>query len=38
VHLTEELGDTMQLVGDDLFVTNTRDLARGSKRALATPF
>ena len=29
VRLTEELGDTMQLVGDDLFVTNTRDLARG---------
>ena len=29
VRLTEELGDTMQLVGDDLFVTNTRDLSKG---------
>jgi enolase len=29
VRLTQELGDTMQLVGDDLFVTNTNDLARG---------
>jgi enolase len=29
VQLTEELGDTMQLVGDDLFVTNTRDLTKG---------
>jgi enolase len=27
--LTEELGDTVQLVGDDLFVTNTRYLERG---------
>ncbi len=27
--LTAELGDTTQLVGDDLFVTNTRDLAKG---------
>jgi enolase len=29
VRLTQELGDTMQLVGDDLFVTNTNDLAHG---------
>lgn len=27
--LTEELGDRVQLVGDDLFVTNTERLARG---------
>jgi enolase len=27
--LTEELGDTVQLVGDDLFVTNTKYLERG---------
>jgi enolase len=27
--LTRELGDRVQLVGDDLFVTNTRRLARG---------
>jgi enolase len=27
--LTRELGDRVQLVGDDLFVTNTRYLARG---------
>jgi len=27
--LTEELGDRVQLVGDDLFVTNTKRLARG---------
>jgi enolase len=28
-HLTDELGDTTQLVGDDLFVTNTKFLKRG---------
>jgi enolase len=27
--LTERLGDTVQLVGDDLFVTNTQRLGRG---------
>ncbi|WP_419026269.1 phosphopyruvate hydratase [Emergencia sp.] len=27
--LTEELGDSVQLVGDDLFVTNTQRLAKG---------
>ena len=27
--ITEELGDTIQLVGDDLFVTNTERLSRG---------
>ncbi len=29
--LTEELGDRVQLVGDDLFVTNTERLAKGIK-------
>jgi len=29
VHLTEELGERVQLVGDDLFVTNPVRLARG---------
>ncbi len=28
-HLTEELGDRVQLVGDDLFVTNTQRLQKG---------
>ena len=27
--LTERIGDRVQLVGDDLFVTNTEKLARG---------
>ena len=27
--MTKELGDRIQLVGDDLFVTNTKRLARG---------
>jgi enolase len=29
VHLTKELGGRLQLVGDDLFVTNVQYLARG---------
>jgi enolase len=33
--LTEELGDTVQLVGDDLFVTNTRYLDRGIEEIVA---
>ena len=33
--LTEKLGHRIQLVGDDLFVTNTRILARGIKRGVA---
>lgn len=34
VHLTEELGDRVQLVGDDLFVTNPKRLQEGiDKRA-----
>lgn len=33
--LTERLGDTVQLVGDDLFVTNTERLADGINRGVA---
>ena len=33
--LTEELGDTAQLVGDDLFVTNTQYLERGIDEIVA---
>lgn len=33
--LTKSLGKTCQLVGDDLFVTNTRRLADGIKRGVA---
>jgi len=33
--LTERLGDTVQLVGDDLFVTNTERLAEGIDRGVA---
>ena len=33
--LTERLGDRVQLVGDDLFVTNTERLARGIERGVA---
>jgi enolase len=33
--LTQELGDRIQLVGDDLFVTNTQRLARGIKERVA---
>ena len=32
--LTEKLGKTVQLVGDDLFVTNTERLARGIKEGI----
>ena len=34
-HLTAELGRKIQLVGDDLFVTNTRILAEGISRGIA---
>jgi enolase len=34
-HLTSELGSRMQLVGDDLFVTNTERLKRGIDSAVA---
>jgi enolase len=33
--LTDRIGDTVQLVGDDLFVTNTERLARGIKEGVA---
>jgi len=33
--LTDRLGDTVQLVGDDLFVTNTERLRQGIERAVA---
>jgi enolase len=32
---TEEMGDRVQLVGDDLFVTNTKRLARGIDEGIA---
>ena len=34
-HLTDELGDKIQLVGDDLFVTNTVYLTRGIEEGAA---
>ncbi|WEG74071.1 phosphopyruvate hydratase [Vagococcus intermedius] len=34
-HLTEKLGKTVQLVGDDLFVTNTEKLSRGIEEGIA---
>ncbi len=33
--LTERLGDRVQLVGDDLFVTNTKRLSRGIEQGVA---
>ena len=33
VALTKRLGDRVQLVGDDIFVTNAERLARGHRRA-----
>jgi len=33
--LTDRLGENVQLVGDDLFVTNTRILAEGIRRGIA---
>lgn len=33
--LTEKLGEKIQLVGDDLFVTNTKRLARGIEEGIA---
>jgi len=33
--MTEKLGDKIQLVGDDLFVTNTKRLAQGIDRGIA---
>jgi enolase len=34
-HLTDKLGDKVQLVGDDLFVTNTRILKEGIDKGIA---
>src|SRR5207245_5011550 len=34
-HLTERLGQKVQLVGDDLFVTNTRILKEGIDKRIA---
>ena len=34
-HLTEELGKRVQVVGDDLFVTNTQFLGQGIRRGIA---
>ena len=34
-YLTEKLGDKIQLVGDDLFVTNTKRLAKGIEMGVA---
>jgi enolase len=34
-HLTDALGDRVQLVGDDLFVTNTRILQQGIDEGIA---
>ena len=34
-HLTEQLGKKIQLVGDDLFVTNTKILKQGIERGVA---
>ena len=32
--LTERIGDKVQLVGDDLFVTNTEKLAEGIEKGI----
>jgi enolase len=34
-YLTEQIGDTVQLVGDDLFVTNVERLSRGINEGIA---
>jgi enolase len=34
-HLTERIGESVQLVGDDLFVTNTERLKRGIDQGVA---
>ena len=35
--MTRELGGKVQLVGDDLFVTNTERLKTGIEKKVATP-
>ena len=37
-HMTAELGDKVQLVGDDLFVTNTKRLQKGIDLAVVMRF
>jgi enolase len=37
-YLTDKIGDKVQLVGDDLFVTNVERLGRGIKEGLGIPF
>ena len=37
VSLTKELGDKVQLVGDDFFVTNPKRLKKASKKTPVTP-
>ena len=32
--MTDEIGDSVQIVGDDLFVTNTKILAKGIKQGV----
>jgi Enolase len=36
--ITKELGDEVQIVGDDLFVTNRKFLQRGIKKGAAIAF
>ncbi len=36
--MTDKLGDKIQIVGDDLFVTNTKRLKRESRKIRQTPF
>ena len=36
--LTERLGNKVQLVGDDLFVTNPKRLGRGIEKMLQMPY
>lgn len=38
VKLTNQLGKKVQIVGDDIFVTNTEILAKGIERGVAIPF
>ena len=36
--LTKKIGDKVQLVGDDLFVTNVKRLSKGISKSIATNF
>ena len=36
--LTDKIGDKVQLVGDDLFVTNVERLSRGIEKVLQIQF